>query len=171
MIPIVNEPEKRTGFGWLGTDELTTGKPRRLADFEHSMLSGCTIFASAAIVVYSCLTLPLLLKNPLKSNQDLTVAVGLALALGLVGGILFLWRGGLSGLCGSVAGLVPAGVFWWLRIRGAVEIPNIEDMVAPEFPLSASWTVPSGTLIPLLFLWYVLYRWLLAPERLPPKEP
>lgn len=166
----MSEQQPGKPFGCLETDEKYAGEAQTKHDFDRLMLAGCVVFTASAILIWASASIPIVLQNPLLTNRQLASCVGLSAILTLVIGSIFVWRSGLSGLCGSIAGLVPAAVFVWLRIKGAVELPNIEDMTPPEFSAAASWAVPFGVFLPIALLWYGIFALHRRLERATPKK-
>lgn len=162
----MNEPDERTRFGHLDTDEAYVGEAHTKHDFDKMMLSGCVTFALSSVAIFAAVAIPITLQQPLKSNADLIRCVGFGSMLALVIGGFSTYRYGLCGLCGSIAGLVPSAVFVWLRLKGAVDLPKLEDMTPPEFTGTAAWTVPIVGLVPLALVWYGIYALRRRVERL-----
>ena len=130
-------------FGYLGTDEELVTKPRK-SDFERNVLGGCVTFSLAATFQLASVAIPLLIERELHTHSQLYGVLLTYLVAGAIGGVLFSVLAGLAGLCGSLAGLVPAATFLWLRISDKVSgIVGIEGMEPAEYPESYAWIVPA----------------------------
>lgn len=129
-------------FGFLGTDE-EIAKAGRKSDFERSVLGGCVSFSLASAAQLAAIAVPMLTARSLFSSGDLFEVLAVYLAVAAVVGILATWLAGLTGFLGSVAGLVPAATFLWLRLRDAVTgVPGIEGMQPAEYPAAYAWAAP-----------------------------
>jgi hypothetical protein len=130
-------------FGYLGTDEERDTKPRK-GDYEKTVLGGCVTFSLASTLQLGAVGIPLLIERSLHSYSELYGVLTIYVIVGAVGGIAFTMFAGLSGLCGSLAGLVPSATFMWLRISDKVSgVVGLEGMEPAEYPESYAWLVPA----------------------------
>jgi hypothetical protein len=87
--------------------------------------------------------IPLVIERELHTYQQLYGVLTIYLVAAALVGIAFTLGAGLSGLCGSLAGLVPAATFLWLRISDKTTgVPGIEGMEPAQYPASYAWGVP-----------------------------
>lgn len=131
---------------------------RPARQFDDMVMAGCAAFAVASAVQWLAVFAPFALAPPLHTAEDLGRVMGFAFPAALVAGWLFTWRMDVAGLCGSLAGLVPAGIFLWLRLRDAVDgLPGIEGFEPADFPRAWSWALPVAYGCVLGILWYALF--------------
>jgi hypothetical protein len=154
-----NKPVDEELFGYLGTDEELATKPRR-KDFERNVLGGCVIFSLAATFQLASVAIPLLIERDLHTYGQLYGVLATFLVAGAIGGIAFSVFAGLAGLCGSLAGLVPAATFLWLRITDKVSgAVGIQGMEPAEYPASYAWIIPAVSCSALAVVCVAVY-WL-----------
>ncbi|GEM_PF-3870922 len=161
----MRDSEGRQKFGHLETDEPFVGAKPIQEDMDRSVLRGCGVIAAALILVYASIAIPIMLQTPLLTKQELTRAVGIAATLSLLTGIGFTAKTGLSGLSGSIAGLIAGAVFVWLRLEGAAQPPAIEGAPKAEFGSFAAWAVPLAVFVPMGLVWYGVYKFNASMER------
>ena len=129
-------------FGHLGTDERVEVRTRK-SDFENNVLGGCVIFSIASVAQLAAVAIPLLVYRSIHTISELGGALSIAVTTGIVIGSIFS-ASNLAGLFGSLAGLVPACTFLWLRLRDAVTgIPGIEGMEPAEYPDFYALLIPT----------------------------
>jgi hypothetical protein len=128
-------------FGHMATDEQRSFRGKR-SDFDSHVLGGCMVFSSASVLQLAAIAVPLLVFRNIQTTSELSSALGIASTAGIVLGVIFSLAN-LAGLCGSLAGLVPACTFMWLRLRDAVTgLPGIEGMEPAEYSASLAWIIP-----------------------------
>jgi hypothetical protein len=131
---------------------------RRARQFDDVVMAGCAAFALASVAQWLAVFAPFALAPPLHTAEDLGRVLAIAGPAALVMGCLFTWRMDLAGFCGSLAGLVPADIFVWLRLRDAVNgLPGIEGFEPADFPMAWSWAVPLAYSCALGLLWYGVF--------------
>ncbi len=129
-------------FGFLDTDEVVVKKSRK-SDFEKSVLGGCVTFSIASTAQLAAVAIPFLLARSIMSSDDLFKVLAVYLVAAGIVGTLFTVLTGLAGLFGSLAGLIPAATFLWLRLADAVTgLPGIEGMQPAEYPAAYAYIVP-----------------------------
>lgn len=129
-------------FGFLDTDEAVP-RQKRKADYERSVLGGCVAFSLAATAQLACIAVPLLVTRSIHTTDELFPVLVIYFVAASVLGAGFIIGAGLAGLSGSLAGLVPAATFLWLRLRDATTgIPGIEGMEPAEYPAAYAWAAP-----------------------------
>ncbi|MDQ2986058.1 MAG: hypothetical protein M3R13_04985 [Armatimonadota bacterium] len=132
-------------FGYLGTDEEVVRRPKQ-SDFERSVLSGCVTFSLASTLQLAAVGVPMLSTRSIHTSEELFQVLAIYLAAAVLCGAIFTVFAGLAGLCGSVAGLVPAATFLWLRLKDATTgLPGIEGMEPATYPAGYAWIVPAVT--------------------------
>ncbi|MFN8138491.1 MAG: hypothetical protein U0R49_01710 [Fimbriimonadales bacterium] len=147
------EPEQ---FGELKTDEpvSTWDKPPIRKDPDKAMMAGCLVVAWSSFAILISLAMPFVVSKPMTFSElyPLVWIGGLAaLVLGTV--ITFLFR--IPGFCGSVAGIGPAAVFIWIRLRElALGMPGVPDMPPAEYDASFAWLVPLVVGLCLVVVWF-----------------
>lgn len=135
-------PVDKEKFGFLDTDEEVVKKSRK-SDFEKSVLGGCVTFSIASTAQLAAVGIPFLVARSIMSTDELYKVLAIYLIAAGIVGTLFTILTGLSGLFGSLAGLIPAATFLWLRLADAVTgLPGIEGMQPADYPTSYAYTVP-----------------------------
>ena len=77
------------------------------------------------------------------ASDELYKVLAIYLVVAGIVGTLFTVFTGLAGLFGSLAGLIPAATFLWLRLSDAVTgLTGIEGMDPAEYPASYAYIVP-----------------------------
>jgi hypothetical protein len=136
-------PVDKEKFGFLDTDEelVTNG---RKADFEKSVLGGCVTFSIASTAQLAAVGIPFLVARSIMTTDELYKVLAIYLIAAGIVGTLFTGFTGLAGLFGSLAGLIPAATFLWLRLSDAVTgLPGIEGMQPAEYPAAYAYSVPA----------------------------
>jgi hypothetical protein len=129
-------------FGFLDTDEVVDKKTRK-ADYERSVLGGCVSFSLASTAQLAAVGIPFLIARSIMTTGELYQVLAIYLIAAGIVGALFTVTTGLSGLFGSLSGLVPAATFLWLRLSDAVRgVPGIEGMEPAEYPSPYAYLVP-----------------------------
>lgn len=143
-------------------------KPPR--QFDDVIMGGCSAFALGSTAQLVAVFAPFALAPVLRGPAELWPAIAIASALALIVGVLFTWRAEIAGFTGSVAGLVPAGLFLWVRLRDATEWLLIEGYQPAQLPESWVWALPMTYACSLGILWYLvlLARLRLNQRRQPP---
>lgn len=151
------DPKKR--FGYLDTDEILERPRRRQHSLDQTIGAGCVAFTAASVANFACVVIPFVVAGRLETYDALyrIAALGGMLALGM--GLLATHFCSLPGLAGSIAGLLPAGVFVYLYLwHETTQAPAIEGYQAPEFTPDYSWKVPlvlsaAATVVWLGYFW------------------
>ncbi len=145
-------------FGRLETDE-TASVPHPKKEWDQLLLAGCFVFTAASTLQLFIIFIPFALITQLKVMEDLARTLSFALPPAFLLGVAFSWYGGIPGYCGSLAGLVPSGVFIWLRLRDAVTgVPGLQGFEPAEFPSAYSWAIPLLYATLYATLWYGVLR-------------
>lgn len=132
-------------FGYLGTDEELGKRPKK-SDFEKSVLSGCVTFSLASTLQLASIGVPMLATRGIHTSDELFRVLAIYVVAAVLCGAAFTVFADLAGLCGSLAGLVPAATFLWLRLKDATTgLPGIEGMEPAQYPAAYAWIVPSIT--------------------------
>jgi hypothetical protein len=154
------EPEKN--FGYLDTDEVLDKPVRRQYSMDRAVGSGCFAFTAASIAYFACVAIPFTAAGRVETFDQLYRVAALGAILALAAGLLATHFARLAGLLGSIAGLLPGGVFVYLYLWHEItQAPAIEGYQPPEFSADYSWKVPlvmSG----LSALVWLGYYWLLS---------
>lgn len=149
----MSEPEPES-FGHLGTDEPAR-TPYSRKEWDQVMLAGCFVFTLASALQLIIVMVPFALFTQLKTGEDLARTLVFALPPVFLIGAAFSWYAGVPGYCGSLSGLVPAGVFIWLRLREAVTgIPGLQGFEPADFPYAYSWAIPILYALTYACVWY-----------------
>ena len=144
-------------FGYLGTDEELTTRPKK-DDFEKNVLGGCVVFSLASTVQLAAVAIPLLLERDLHTYGQLYNVLIIYIVVGVVAGVAVTLLGGLAGLCGSLAGLVPSATFLWLRISDKVSgVVGLDGMEPAEYPEAYAWLVPATVCTALAAVFVVTF--------------
>lgn len=138
-------------------------QPRR--QFDDVIMGGCGAFALGSVAQVLAVFAPFALAPVLRGPEELWPTLGLASAIALTAGAFFSWRAEVAGFCGSVAGLVPAGLFLWVRLRDATEWLPIEGYQPADIPASWVWALPLAYACGLGLVWYLILLLRLHPGR------
>lgn len=152
------EKDPTTLFGHLQTDEPAKyPEPKR--EWDQLMLAGCFVFTAASTLQLVAVFIPFALITQLQTTEDLARTLGFALPPAFLLGVAFSWGASVPGFCGSLAGLVPAGVFIWLRLRDAVTgVPGLQGFEPANFSPAYSWAIPLIYATVYGCLWYGTLR-------------
>jgi hypothetical protein len=142
-------------------------RPRR--QFDDVMIGGCGAFALGSVAQVLAVFAPFAVAPVLRGPGELWPAMALAGAIALMAGAIFSWRAEVAGFCGSVAGLVPAGLFLWVRLRDATEWLPIDGYEPADIPASWVWALPLAYACSLSLVWYLILLLRLRMERERPK--
>jgi hypothetical protein len=154
-----------TEFGYLDTDEEVPGGKRVGHEFDRLMFSGCVSFTLLSALQFAAVFVPFATARSLHTHEDLYRILAVAYTASFLFGAAGSWIGKVAGFCGSVAGLVPAGVFVWFRLAGATTgMPGIEGYEPAEFPPSFAWALPVAHGVTFGILWYIVLRLALRTE-------
>lgn len=139
------------------------GQPRR--QFDDVIMGGCGAFALGSVAQVLAVFAPFALAPVLRGPGELWPTMALAGVIALASGALFTWRAEVAGFTGSVAGLVPAGLFLWVRLRDATEWLPIEGYQPANLPASWVWALPLAYACSLGLIWYPVLLLRLRLER------
>ncbi len=138
-------------------------KPPR--QFDDVIMGGCGAFALGSVAQLLAVFAPFALAPVLRGPGELWPTMALALGIALVAGTFFTWRAEVAGFTGSVAGLVPAGLFLWVRLRDATEMLPIEGYQPADLPSSWVWALPTAYGCSLGLGWYLVLLLRLRAEK------
>lgn len=156
------EQEPGKGFGYLDTDEVLERPARRQVTMDHAIGSGCFAFTAATLAQFAGVVIPFVVAGRLETYDALYRVAALGGVLALAAGLLATQFARLAGLAGSIAGLLPAGVFVYLYLWHEItQAPAIEGYQPPEFTADYSWKVPAATSGVCAVVW-LGYHWLVS---------
>lgn len=129
---------------------------KRSQQFDDVIMGGCGAFVFGSVSQLVAVFAPFALAPVLRGPGELWPTMALALGIALVAGTFFTWRAEVAGFSGSVAGLVLAGLFLWVRLRDATEWLPIEGYQPADLPTSWVWALPLAYSCSLGLAWYVI---------------
>lgn len=128
-------------FEPLDTDEPIVGPPPKKADFESSLMQGCSTIGVASVVTYVLAVWPWLAFP--EYRLDGLFAIGLAGCLpATVFGVIVSRRFRLAGASGFFGGGMASAVFMYLRLGQTMLGRVSERLPAPEYPERWAWLLP-----------------------------
>ncbi|MCW5936611.1 MAG: hypothetical protein KIT11_04815 [Fimbriimonadaceae bacterium] len=118
-----------------------TEPAKKMADFEGSLMKGCSTIGLGSFITYGLTVWPWLTFPEYKVQGLLEIALAGCLPA-VVFGIIATRKFGLAGASGFFGGGMASAVFMYLRLQSTMLGRFSERLPAPEYPERWAWIVP-----------------------------